>query len=194
MTTPECVRNGKNSFIRRRVHSFQKERSKKKDRSSARCKSQTSSYFYQSCLFLYLILCPCKFFMVWEVQFSNGNLSVSNAGNRLERKWSCVAPGCIGMVWCGAMPLSLNITANLCVWDNCVGSEIVVLCRTGQCSLTNNHRIRLLGAWACSQCIPQVVCASTLACRGDTVQCDFIRAQAYSRHNAILQGLHIQIL
>ncbi len=50
---------------------------------------------------------------------------------------------------------------NVCVWGNCVASEIVVSCRTEQCSLwwTNNQWIWLHSVWPYLQCMPQIVCA-----------------------------------
>ncbi len=62
------------------------------------------------------------------------------------------------MVCCSAVQLPLYITANMCAWGSCVGSKIVFLCRTEQYLLY----IRPHSAWACLQCMPQVVCAGAI--------------------------------
>ncbi len=91
------------------------------------------------------------------------------AGNTLEHVWSCTV---LYYTANDAVQHPLDITANVCTRGSCVGSEIVVLCRTKQCSFDGPTTIgsgRTAHEHVCSVYLRLYV-LSTLACRGDTVR------------------------
>ncbi len=119
----------------------------------------------------------------WKSNFekSEKNWFFEDQFNRSSINWKKIGTTSV-------VQLPLDITANVCTLGNCVGFEILVLCRTEQCSLwwTNKHWITPHSAWhVCSIC---VVCfaLSTLVCRGYTVLGGFIRAVVYSQHFVII--------